>query len=489
VDVKKTRGGDGRMDKMKRRIAIIGGGLRGLTAAYAIDKAIREQNLPFDYAILEDRAAVGGMIHTIDLDGYSIDVGASAFDSRRADISDFLQELGLENEKQFSKGGKLVLFDGSAVIDDVMPTYHGMPLFPNDIWQANGLTLDAKLRAFMNSIFLSKSLHENPEYSTDNFLEFRLGREVVDYMAEPYYPDNVYGSMELMPVKLFDENLVNIYGKAHLGKRNKDRLLRFADGSGQEYTFTKGLGALIDRLMQRLEGHIYLNQKVKSVTGVADDLLMIELNGRESMRAGSIVITTNPQHTLDYLDSFAEDIAFPKAQSTSVGTALFKIDKKTANNPPEGQGFVIPRRSSFHSTKVVVLNNKWPLFEQVEHYYVLVEFGRRLEETLIELADDFVMDIIKNEVKEILRLTEEPQQSTLYRWEKAVPHFSLQQRQEMLEADYTVRGEYANRGIFVGGNGITGYGMENAIIEGRRLADEAIRYMKEMEKNDNRNTL
>ena len=31
---------------------------------------------------------------------------------------------------------------------------------------------------------------------------------------------------------------------------------------------------------------------------------------------------------------------------------------------------------------------------------------------------------------------------------------------------------------------MTGYGMENATIEGKRLADEAIRYMKEMEKNN-----
>lgn len=472
------------MEKMKRRIAIIGGGLRGLTAAYEIDKAIREQNLPFEYVVLEDRAFVGGMIHTIDIDGYAIDVGASAFDSRRADISGFLKELGLENEKQFSQGGKLVLFDGNAVIDDVMPTYHGMPLFPNDIWQANGLTLDAKLRTFMNSIFLSKSLHENPEYSTDNFLEFRLGREVVDYMAEPYYPDNVYGSMELMPVKLFDENLVTIYGKAHIGKLKKEHLMRFADGSGQEYTFREGLASLTKRLAQHTEGHLYVNQKVKSLSNVSEDLLLLELNGRESMRAGCVVVTTNPEESLGYLDGLSTEIAIPKAQSTSVGTVFFKINKKSVHNLPEGQGFVIPRRSSYHSTKVVVLNNKWPLLEQAEYYYVLVEFGRRLEETLIELADDLVIDIIKNEVKEILGLTEEPLQVTIYRWEKAVPHFSLQQRQEMLDEGYPVNREYAKRGVFIGGNGITGYGMENAIIEGKRLADEAIRYMKKMENND-----
>lgn len=475
------------MERLKRRIVIIGGGLRGLTAAYEIDKAIRKQNLPFEYVVLEDRSAVGGMIRTIEMDGYAFDVGASAFDSRRADISGFFRELGLVREIQFSKGGKLVLFDGNAVIDDVMPTYHGIPLFTNGIWQANGLTFDAKLRAFMNSLFLSKNLHENPEYSTDNFLEFRLGREVVDYMAEPYYPDNVYGSMELMPVKLFDDNLVTIYGRAHIGKNKKEQLLRFADGSGQEYTFKGGLATLIESLAQHLEGHLYVNQKVKSLSSVAEDLLLIELNGRESMRAGSVLVTTNPQESLGFLEGLTSEVAIPKAESTSVGTVFFKINKTAVKNPPVGQGFVIPRKSSYHTTKVVVLNNKWPLLEQAEHYYILVEFGRRLEETLIELADALVMEIIKNEVKEILTLAEEPLQVIFYRWEKAVPHFSLQQRQEMLDDDYPVDREYAKRGVFVGGNGMTGYGMENAIIEGKRLADEAIRYMKEMEKNNSPN--
>ena len=108
------------------------------------------------------------------------------------------------------------------------------------------------------------------------------------------------------------------------------------------------------------------------------------------MRAGSVIVTTNPQESLGFLDGFSNEIDFPKARSTSVGTVFFKINKKSVKNLPEGQGFVIPRRSSFHSTKVVVLNNKWPLFEQADYYYVLVEFGRRLEETLIELADDIV---------------------------------------------------------------------------------------------------
>lgn len=53
------------------------------------------------------------MIHTIDMDGYAID-GSIKLSIREGDISGFLQELGLEKEKQFSNGGKLVLFDGNA---------------------------------------------------------------------------------------------------------------------------------------------------------------------------------------------------------------------------------------------------------------------------------------------------------------------------------------------------------------------------------------
>ena len=46
------------MEKLKRRIVIIGGGLRGLTGAYEFDKAIRKQNLPCEYVVLDPQCAV-----------------------------------------------------------------------------------------------------------------------------------------------------------------------------------------------------------------------------------------------------------------------------------------------------------------------------------------------------------------------------------------------------------------------------------------------
>ena len=90
------------MERVNRKIAIIGGGLRGLTAAYEIDKAIRDKQLPFEYMIIEERAHVGGMIRTIEVDGFAVDTGASSFDLRRADVRGFLEELGLYADIQFN---------------------------------------------------------------------------------------------------------------------------------------------------------------------------------------------------------------------------------------------------------------------------------------------------------------------------------------------------------------------------------------------------
>jgi len=471
------------LERKKRKIAIIGGGLRGLTAAYEIDKAIRQHQLPFEYMIIEERASVGGMIKTIEMDGFSIDVGAASFDVRRADIRDFLQELGLCEDIQFNIGHTMALFDGSEFISSSIPTYHGLPLFLSDIWREGALSLGLKMQTMLNGLFVIKNLHEDTRYSAENFLEFRTGREFVDYIAEPFYPENIYGSMELIPVKQFDKNLVTLYTKSGNKLKANDLIRNYADGPGKEYGLKNGMATLVAKLLEKVEGHVYLNQKVTELEVRGQESILLELNGHESLLMDSVVVATNPQETHGYMKKAVADLAFPEPTSSSMGTVLFLLDRETIANMPDGHGFVIPRKSTYHITKTTILNNKWLSFEKGPHLYLLVEFGRRQEETLIKLTDEKIIAILKKELKEILQLTAEPRSSKVYRWENAIPHFSLEQRRNMLAADYELNKAYAEKGIILGGNGLKGYDMATAIAEGKQMADEVITYMQQTENN------
>ncbi|CZQ91646.1 protoporphyrinogen oxidase [Trichococcus palustris] len=473
------------MERVNRKIAIIGGGLRGLTAAYEIDKAIRDKQLPFEYMIIEERARVGGMIRTIEVDGFAVDTGASSFDLRRADVRGFLEELGLSDDIQFNAGGNMTLFDGNEFVGAIIPTYHGLPLFLNDIWHEEALSFGSKIKSILNGMFFSKSIHEDPKYSTDKFLEFRLGREFVDYIAEPYFPENIYGSMELIPVKQYDKNLVALYARTGHKEKSEAVIKKYADGPGKEYTLKKGMSSLVDALGRKVDGHVYLNQKVTGMEVRGEGNIVLELNGHEPIRMGSVIVATNAQDTHRYIERAIADIPFPEPISTSMGTLLFQLDKKSIGKMPVGSGFVIPRKSAYHITKATILNKKWLSFEEAPKLYLLVEFGRRQEETLVKLTDEIIIDILKRELKEILELTSEPHSSKVYRWSSAVPHFSLHQRKDMIADGCSMEQRYAEKGIFLGGNGLKGYDMSNAIAEGKQLAADAIQHMLETGKKNN----
>jgi len=86
------------MKRAKKRIAIIGGGITGLTTAYRVKKIIEKENLPFELIILEGSLKVGGKIYTMKTKTRSIDLGAESIDTRYPEALELIKELGLDDQ-------------------------------------------------------------------------------------------------------------------------------------------------------------------------------------------------------------------------------------------------------------------------------------------------------------------------------------------------------------------------------------------------------
>src|SRR5437660_10117171 len=80
-----------------KRVAIVGGGISGLSAALAIEQQ-RSNASPLEYVLFEANPQLGGVLKTDHVDGCQIEAGPDSFLTEKPWASDLCRELGLDDQ-------------------------------------------------------------------------------------------------------------------------------------------------------------------------------------------------------------------------------------------------------------------------------------------------------------------------------------------------------------------------------------------------------
>src|ERR1017187_10582759 len=79
------------------RIAIIGGGISGLSAAYSLEEH-RRAGADLDYVLYEASARLGGVLRTERIDGCLVEAGPDSFITEKPWATDLCRALGLGDQ-------------------------------------------------------------------------------------------------------------------------------------------------------------------------------------------------------------------------------------------------------------------------------------------------------------------------------------------------------------------------------------------------------
>src|SRR5258708_20450258 len=80
-----------------KRVAVIGGGIAGLSAAWYLEKA-RRSGAALQWTLFEKSARLGGVIQTERRDGYVLEAGPDSFLTIKPDASQLCRELGIADK-------------------------------------------------------------------------------------------------------------------------------------------------------------------------------------------------------------------------------------------------------------------------------------------------------------------------------------------------------------------------------------------------------
>src|SRR5690348_7605204 len=82
---------------LMKRIAIIGGGISGLSAAFTLEQN-RRAGVPLEYVLYESTSRLGGVISTEHVDGCVVEAGPDSFLTEKSWAADLCRELGLGDQ-------------------------------------------------------------------------------------------------------------------------------------------------------------------------------------------------------------------------------------------------------------------------------------------------------------------------------------------------------------------------------------------------------
>ena len=452
-------------------VAIVGGGITGLCAAFRL----REQNIPVTLYEAGDRA--GGAIRTLCENGFMAEFGPNTILETSPKIAALITDLGLDSRRRNSdpaanrnyivRNGKMLPLPVSGA------AFAATPLF----------SLAGKLR-----IAAEPFIRKPPGSEEESLAEFvlrRLGREFLDYAINPFVSGIYAGDPAQLSVRHAFPKLHAVeaqYGSLivgqFLGARERKKRAEVAAQQAKKVSFDDGLQVLTDTLHARLGSSVQLHSSViaaqKNPEGWAVTILA---NGREERRNHSALLLTAPAHKLAGIrveDGEAVSLALlGEIQHPAVARIVLGFRREDVADPLAGFGFLVPEveRLSILGTTFSssIFANRAP-----EGHVTLTSFiGGCRNPELAHRDPEELFDRAAQDLKRVLGVRGKPtyRHHVLFPW--AIPQYNVGYGKFMALMTET---EARHPGLFFAGNYRNGISVGNSIVAGQEVASRVGSY-------------
>ena len=458
------------------RIAIIGGGISGLTAAFTLEEHRRAGTA--EYILYESSPRLGGVLRTEHIHECIVEAGPDSFITEKPWAADLCRTLGLGDQLIGSndadrktyilvRGQLIPLPDGLMfmVPTKILPTALS-PLFS---WTT-------KLR-MARELFLSPRAAEADE-SVASLVERHYGAEMVDRLADPLL-SGVYGgeaaslSVRAVLARFAEmERTHGSLGRAMLAARRKIPRSLKKPAPPLFTSLKNGMQQLIETLAPRLnQPSLLTNSPVQSIQ---------PRTGGWSVSAGlksdhfNAVILALPAHAAAQLLSLcgpelsAELAAIGYSSSITVGLGY---DRDVRQSLPPGFGFLVPQSEGKRLLAATFVHNKFPHRAPDDRALLRCFFAGSNAENIWQLSDEAIIAVVRNELQQILGLRAAPLFARVYKWKSAMAQYGVGHLERL---DRIERLRQQLPGLALAGNGYRGIGIPDCVRSGTEAAKQIL---------------
>ena len=461
---------------MMKKVAIVGGGVAGLAAAYELARLARG-GAAVQGVLFEASTRLGGIVETVREGGFVIECGPDAWVTEKPWARELAEELGLGDEVMASNdaGRKTyVLIDRKL---QAMPDGMRM-MVPADLDAVNASELfsaEAK-QAYRDEAGRAEELRTNAPEEDESVAEFvrrHFGEEVVEKIGTPLLSGVFGGDATKLSVRAVMAPFVAMereHGSLVAALQSR------ANAAKTVPVFTtlrSGMGTLMDRMIAAIpEDWVRLAAEVQFVSYGEEGWLVGTARGVERFDAVMMAAPVDVARCLlNPVDARAAQLMEMEASSAVVVGFGFADTTKFA--VPLGFGFLVPPGSDSLLLACTFVDQKFDDRVPQGGRLVRAFFGGKAAERLMRCGNDETAAVARLELARILGPLPEPQMTVVRRWPRSLPQYGVGHLERMKELEERVR---SLDGLSLLGNGYRGVGLPDLIRDARAAARHIVEH-------------
>ncbi|MBW8804679.1 MAG: protoporphyrinogen oxidase [Catenulisporales bacterium] len=417
-----------------RTIAVIGGGISGLAAAWFVKQSAPEAAV----TVFEGSPRLGGKLAVGEVGGVGVDLGAESILNRRPEAVDLVRAVGLAEDVVHPATASASVWSRGELVP--MPKGHLMGI-PGDPRVLAGLLSRAGLKRAESGPALPSRARLRAEAETDDvavgrYVADRFGPEVVDRLVEPLLGGVYAGSADEISLRAAIPALVPAYESGEPVDEAVSKILAAQAAAANPKPVFAGIRggvgrfpAVLAQACEKAGVTVLASTMVRELSRTPDGWRLVcgPVPAAEAHEFDAVVVAVPGAPAARLLRDVAPAAAAELAdiEYASVALATFVFDDATAL--PAGSGFLVPPADRRFIKASTFSSVKWSWLAESGKTVIRASVGRHRESADLRREDAELSALALADLRKALgpNALGEPVDWHVQRWGGGLPQYAV----------------------------------------------------------------
>ncbi|MEF2965960.1 protoporphyrinogen oxidase [Paenibacillus sp. M1] len=455
-----------------KTVVVVGGGITGISAAYYLNRQAKERNLDVRITVVESYRKLGGKINTIAQDGFVMEAGADSIVTRKPNMDQLIDELGLRDEVVYNATGKSYIYtDGQLKLIPEEAVF-GIPLSLESLANSELISAEGKVAA-LKDFYSTNDGKFTENDSVGLFLEEFLGKEIVEKQIAPVLSGVYSGKLNELTIASTLPYLLeykNKYGSIIKGLAENRQTFK-GKGDRKFFSFHNGVLALVDKMVGELpEAEFIVGVGADRITKADDRRYKVTLSDQRELDADFVVLATSHAVAQSVLGDREMDEDFQDLTSNSMISVYLGFDIPDEKLPADGTGFIVSQSDDVVCDACTWTSRKWK-HTSTDSRLLVRMFYKSTSPSFAELkgmTKDELLQVALKDIRSSLGIDAAPVTHLVTKWLDDMPKYHIRHHELVQSLEKKMAASYP--GVYLAGCSYYGVGIPDCIANGEKTA-------------------